>query len=229
VDKLVKAKYQDNLEFLQWMKRFFDIKYNGQPYDSVGRRKGQDLFYILGGNKVAPGGASAGPSSMNKAPTKIGTTNKAPASSTGVPKATGLTAKPVTSSIHSTASKGGKGDSGDAAKLQQELSDLRMNMDTVEKERDFYFAKLRDIELYLQANTSKGTSFTENILKILYAAEEEKIQIDEAGNLTITQGSGSGAGTGAGTGTGDQQMFDDNMEGAADDEMGDTAEDGKKN
>jgi RP/EB family microtubule-associated protein len=29
VDKLVKAKYQDNLEFLQWMKRFFDIKYNG--------------------------------------------------------------------------------------------------------------------------------------------------------------------------------------------------------
>jgi microtubule-associated protein, RP/EB family len=205
------------------MKRFFDIKYNGQPYDSVGRRKGQDLFYILGGNKVALGGASANPSAMNKAPTKIGTTNKVPASSTGI------TAKPVTSSIHSTASKVGKGDSGDAAKLQQELSDLRMNMDTVEKERDFYFAKLRDIELYLQANTSKGTTFTENILKILYAAEEEKIQIDEAGNLTITQGTGSGAGTGAGTGTGDQQMFDDNMEGAADDDMGDTAEEGKKN
>ena len=63
----------------------------------------------------------------------------------------------------------------------------------------------------------------------MYAAEEEKIQIDEAGNLTITQGTGSGAGTGAGTGTGDQQMFDDNMEGAADDDMGDTAEEGKKN
>jgi RP/EB family microtubule-associated protein len=72
VDKLVKAKYQDNLEFLQWMKRFFDIKYNGQPYDAIGRRKGQDLFYILGGGKVAVGGVSAGPSAGNKAPTKLG-------------------------------------------------------------------------------------------------------------------------------------------------------------
>ena len=53
VDKLVKAKYQDNLEFTQWMKRFFDIKYNGQPYDAAGRRKGQDLFY-LGGTSVPP-------------------------------------------------------------------------------------------------------------------------------------------------------------------------------
>jgi hypothetical protein len=61
-----------------------------------------------------------------------------------------------------------------------------MNMDTVEKERDFYFNKLRDIELYLQANTSKTTPLTENILKILYAAEEEKVQIDESGNLIIT-------------------------------------------
>lgn len=58
------------------MKRFYDIKYNGTPYDAVGRRKGQDLFYILGGNKVAPGGVSAGPSTMNKAPSKIGTTAK---------------------------------------------------------------------------------------------------------------------------------------------------------
>lgn len=56
VDKLIKAKYQDNLEFLQWMKRYHDINYNGEPYDAVGRRKGHDLYYILGGGKV--GGAA---------------------------------------------------------------------------------------------------------------------------------------------------------------------------
>lgn len=28
VEKLSKAKYQDNLEFLQWLKRYFDINYN---------------------------------------------------------------------------------------------------------------------------------------------------------------------------------------------------------
>jgi hypothetical protein len=163
---------------------------------------------------------------MNKAPTKIATTAKVPASSTGAPKTSGIT--PKGPSMPSTAAKG-KIESGDTAKLQNEISELRMNMDTVEKERDFYFAKLRDIELYLQANTTKATPFTENILKILYAAEEEKITIDEAGNLSITQGSGTGAGTGAGTGTGDQQMlFDDNLA-AADDEMADTAEEGKNN
>ena len=41
VDRLIRAKYQDNLEFLQWMKRYFDINYNGEPYDAVGRRKGE--------------------------------------------------------------------------------------------------------------------------------------------------------------------------------------------
>jgi microtubule-associated protein, RP/EB family len=45
-------------------------------------------------------------------------------------------------------SKGGDS-SGEASKLQAEIQDLRMNMDTVEKERDFYFGKLRDIELLL--------------------------------------------------------------------------------
>ncbi len=40
VDKLTKAKYQDNLEFCQWLKRYFDINYNGQPYDALARRKG---------------------------------------------------------------------------------------------------------------------------------------------------------------------------------------------
>lgn len=44
----------------------------------------------------------------------------------------------------------GSGDQNKA--LQQELSDMKMNMDTLEKERDFYFAKLRDIEVLLQAN-----------------------------------------------------------------------------
>ena len=53
MDKLAKAKYQDNLEFTQWMKKFFDLNYNGDPYDALAKRKGQDLFYIMGGDKVA--------------------------------------------------------------------------------------------------------------------------------------------------------------------------------
>lgn len=31
---------RDNLEFLQWIKRFWDQNYGGHPYDPVARRKG---------------------------------------------------------------------------------------------------------------------------------------------------------------------------------------------
>ncbi len=51
VTKLVKAKYQDNLEFMQWFKRYFDINYNGEPYEAAAKRKGVEFFY-LGGTGV---------------------------------------------------------------------------------------------------------------------------------------------------------------------------------
>merc|ERR1719430_2813190 len=40
VDRLVKGKFQDNFEFLQWFKKFFDANYGGQEYDAVAMRRG---------------------------------------------------------------------------------------------------------------------------------------------------------------------------------------------
>ena len=63
VDKLIKAKYQDNLEFCQWLKKYHDLHWNGEPYDPIARRgdgPGAQMYYIAGGNKVNP---------MNKAGT----------------------------------------------------------------------------------------------------------------------------------------------------------------
>lgn len=42
VDKLVKGKFQDNFEFAQWFKKFFDANYDGKEYDPVAARQGQE-------------------------------------------------------------------------------------------------------------------------------------------------------------------------------------------
>lgn len=39
VERLMKCKFQDNLEFMQWIKRFWDQNFPGGEYDAVARRK----------------------------------------------------------------------------------------------------------------------------------------------------------------------------------------------
>jgi len=43
VEKLVKGKFQDNFEFVQWFKKFFDANYDGKEYDPLLSRQGQDV------------------------------------------------------------------------------------------------------------------------------------------------------------------------------------------
>ena len=53
-------------------------------------------------------------------------------------------------------------------------SDLRLEVEVVQKERDFYFEKLRDIEVLLQQveDEGRGDAITASILKILYATTD---------------------------------------------------------
>lgn len=66
-----------------------------------------------------------------------------------------------------------------------------MNNDTLDKEREFYFGKLRDIEEMLQKRGLENDSLGSEILKVLYASEEEQVTVDEKGNLQITQSDGN--------------------------------------
>lgn len=47
VERLVKCKFQDNLEFLQWVKKYWDSYFPGVAYDAAGRRKGGAGTWIL--------------------------------------------------------------------------------------------------------------------------------------------------------------------------------------
>lgn len=66
-------------------------------------------------------------------------------------------------------------DSGKLQALLKEVTELRLTVDEVEKERDFYFGKLRDIEIEVQkiAETMNPVpSFVQAVSAILYKTEE---------------------------------------------------------
>uniref|UniRef100_A0A8C5Q7C0 Microtubule associated protein RP/EB family member 2 n=1 Tax=Leptobrachium leishanense TaxID=445787 RepID=A0A8C5Q7C0_9ANUR len=44
VEKLVKGRFQDNLDFIQWFKKFFDANYDGKEYNPMEARQGQDAL-----------------------------------------------------------------------------------------------------------------------------------------------------------------------------------------
>lgn len=154
VQALVKCKMQDNLEFLQWTKRFWDQYYPGGDYDAVGRRKGAPVSGA-GGTAAGAPRAAAG----SAAARRVGGTTPSGGNRLGVGKAAG----------------GGAA----SAALQAENTQLKETVVGLERERDFYFAKLRDIELLVQQAVEEDPEIekqedglVKQIQLILYSTEE---------------------------------------------------------
>ncbi|XP_029281652.1 microtubule-associated protein RP/EB family member 3-like [Cottoperca gobio] len=147
VERLVKGKFQDNFEFLQWFKKFFDANYDGKDYDPLISRQGQE---------GTPPPSNTGP--VRTSPT--------------VPKIAPPPQKQIiVSAPRKPAPMTRNGGDTELLELNQQLLDLKLTVDGLEKERDFYFGKLRDIELLCQDNESESLIFSK-IMDVLYSTEE---------------------------------------------------------
>ncbi len=62
----------------------------------------------------------------------------------------------------------------------KQVTELKLSVDSLEKERDFYFAKLRDIEILCQAPELNHLPVVMAVQRILYAAEDTPSVIAEA-------------------------------------------------
>ncbi|XP_034947192.1 microtubule-associated protein RP/EB family member 1 isoform X4 [Chelonus insularis] len=156
IDKLIKGRFQDNFEFLQWFKKFFDANYSGnEVYDALAMRGGEPMG--SGGSNVPRG------TNMKRPPPREPT------------KPVSRTANKIqpTRPPMKTTTVGTRGDNGKVEELTSQLSELKVTIDGLEKERDFYFGKLRDIELMCQ-ETDEGNQppIVQKILDILYATED---------------------------------------------------------
>ncbi|KAB8343078.1 hypothetical protein FH972_022672 [Carpinus fangiana] len=155
VEALIKCKMQDNLEFLQWTKRYWDQHFPGIDYDPTSRRKGSGAPPATGGGGFARSTNSAAGA-------------RRPAG--------GPAAAPRLGGARTGSAAGG---SAANAAIQQENAALKETVAGLERERDFYFNKLRDIELLLQTEVEKNPELeaeegglVPQLQAILYSTEE---------------------------------------------------------
>jgi RP/EB family microtubule-associated protein len=234
VDKLIRAKYQDNLEFCQWLKAFYDLsgaaRDDYDPLEARGRGKGgkkyNEMLEKAGGahgSRPTPKGPrtpitaaplprkpkSAAPPARPAAPAARPVPRVANARpTTAAPKTNPTRPGPTTARTGPgakpraplTESRSNKADAAIAdatlmkknAEMSTKIVDLETSVQDIEKERDFYFTKLRNVELMLQVQQDKGWDgcdlhgVVDSIFKVLYATAEDDVAVGENGEVTYT-------------------------------------------
>merc|ERR1711994_575356 len=174
VKRYVNGKFQDNLEALQWFKHFFEFTYKGNPYAAYKKRWKKDgptgpivLYWDETTRSLQDESAVSADSSYS--------------GSTEVKK----TSKKKAGGAKKKKKKGGGGGGGDLGKANNKLA---LTVEAVEKERNFYFAKLREIEILCQGDNNDmdkiedASSLKAAVLKIMYKTDDDGDMVAPDGN-----------------------------------------------
>lgn len=193
VERLVKCRLQDNLELLQWFRRHWvDHQNNEIEYDALARRKAASVASTS--RRTTFGGPSSSQSkyanSSLRAPSASSTPSKA------LPK------RRVTSSLLPTGShtSSSRADnmhcnleqqvvekSEEIARLSKDMETCQVVVESLQTERNFYFNKLRELEILtkniqlqytrddavaLQVKAMSVLEVVEQVQEILYMTEK---------------------------------------------------------
>ena len=224
VEKLCKARPLDNLEFLQWMKRYFDVTVGEatEGYDPVQRRMG-----CKGGG--AQTSVSISTTTTSTSSSSVAVCSKKHQTTTTMAKRqqNQQHGRDIDSTITSTTTtKHSNQNSYDtlahnntrknaevaaaaaaAAAMREDLASLRLEVEKAEREREFYFEKLQDIEFICQRPEFENEVLAKCIEKILYLTEGKPSVEDiiiECGGKPIAAATKKSAGGVTGTPVGDE-------------------------
>lgn len=182
VNRLVKARFQDNFEFLQWFKKFFDANYDGREYNALEVRGNIPL------GSIATGPGAARSTGLGAVPSTRPVSARTATSTSSVSGAHHTTGAAAAGGAHHTSPSSGTAtkvignsrltqngsssalDQAVRVKLEAEIATMKTNFEALERERDFYYGKLRDLEVLCQEVETAVDK--QKILDILYATEE---------------------------------------------------------
>ncbi|KAJ0239097.1 Microtubule-associated protein RP/EB family member 1C [Hirschfeldia incana] len=167
VSKLVKGRPLDNLEFMQWMKKYCDSVSGGHlhNYHALERRE------ACKGGKEATKRAAATQQSAKSSSSSVG---PRPSSSNGT-RRNDPPSSSNTGNHHSSKAPSSKQSKPVPAAYDEKITELKLYIDSLEKERDFYFSKLRDVEILCQNPDTDNLPLVGSIKRILYAADGEDV------------------------------------------------------
>ncbi|AOW00818.1 calponin homology domain-containing protein [Yarrowia lipolytica] len=199
VEKLVKCRFQDNLEFLQYCKKHWDANWSGQEYDAVGRRAGRVATVPSTAPGSTPNATSGRTSVQSQTSGRSSVVRSRPSVASGAAGSVGVGAGAgagtgagslsgasgrASVSRRPGASGSSQASSAALAKAQQQIATLEADaveyqqvLEGLETERNFYFNKLREIEVLVQENaeqmdTVQVEGMIREIQTILYSTEE---------------------------------------------------------
>lgn len=167
---------QDNLEFMQWLKRFWDMNFPGGDYDPIARRGGAGARAPSTSSSAGVGAAAARapvastsarrpPGAFVQTAGSLLPSNLCPGARVRVPliRANLTAARPAPArgpppvgaaagraplgagrvSAARTSSAAGGVDPAALEALNAQMSEMKLSVEGLEKERDFYFNKVR--------------------------------------------------------------------------------------
>jgi len=170
VDKLCKRSFQYNMEFLQFMKCYWDMHApDGCAPDAVFQEQAvtnepaRQPQTVPTARKQTAGGAKAPPVPGPLGGTKRSSNAPAPPPA---PSAASTARRPSEAAqpVESRAAQ------DEAANL--EITELKLSVDNLERERDFYYMKLREVEMLCQEREGESIPFLQEVLDILYKTDD---------------------------------------------------------
>ncbi|XP_017074091.1 microtubule-associated protein RP/EB family member 1 [Drosophila eugracilis] len=155
IDRLVKGRFQDNLEFLQWFQKFFEANYKGRSYNPIIVRQGLDMG-------ICSGLVSSKSQKISKGPRE---TPEEPSTKSAEEAAKADTEKEAIEK--------------EFLKLSNELKIYCEYTSTMEKEKEFYSTKLRNIKTLCQ-----NSKVSDNRLSLILGQIIHVIYADQDGSTT---------------------------------------------
>lgn len=144
IERLIKGRFQDNFEFLQWFRKFFNANNKGKAYNALAVRDGVTM-----GFGSSSGNGSKGPSN----------------SARSVYSAHQVRTRTFVSDAHLTYRK--EKEVIELADDQFDMHGVLHELERAEQDRDMYVSKLRDVKVICEENRDENPDVVKKILEII--------------------------------------------------------------